>query len=347
MKFTASAIAKLLDGHIAVGNKDIEVSSFAKIEEAGVGQITFLANAKYEPYLYSTKASIVIINNSFEPAEQVNATLIKVKDAYTAVAYLLSFYDTQKREQLTGVEEDTIIHKTAQLAPDVYVGGFTYIAKGVIIGEKSKIFPQVYIGENVVIGSNTCIMPGVKIYDNTIIGNHVIIHGGTVIGSDGFGFVPQSDGSYTKIPQIGNVVIEDYVEIGANVCIDRATMGSTIIKKGTKLDNLIQIAHNVEIGENTVIAAQAGISGSTKVGKNVRIAGQVGIVGHLSIADNTTIAAQSGITKSITEVNTTLMGAPASNHYEALRSQAALRQLPDLLKKIREMEKKIESLLIL
>lgn len=344
MQFSAAQIAVLINGKIE-GNPDTAINSFGKIEEADAGQLAFLANPKYEEYLYTTSASLVIINESQELKEPVKATLIRVPDAYSAFATLLSKYQEMMTRQLTGIQQPSYVGKTATLGQDVFVGAFAYIGEKVVIGDNVKIFPNAFIDNNVKLGDNTIIHAGVKIYHDCILGKNVIIHAGTVIGSDGFGFAPLNDGSFKKIPQIGNVVIEDFVEIGANVTVDRATMGSTVIRSGAKLDNLIQIAHNVEVGNNTVIAAQAGVSGSTKIGNNVMIGGQAGIVGHIQIADGSKINAQSGVSKSIKTPNTVVTGSPAFEYTSALRSQAVSRKLPELEKKIAELEKLVQQLL--
>lgn len=344
MQFTATQIALLVNGKIE-GNPEAAVSSFGKIEEATAGQLAFLANPKYEEYLYSTQASVLLINESQELRQSISPTVIKVPDAYTAFATLLSKYQELMTQQLTGVQDPSYVAKTAKLGSNVFVGAFSYINEKAVIGNNVKIFPHVYVGENVRIADNTILHPGVKIYHDCVIGKNVIIHAGSIIGGDGFGFAPQADGSYKKVPQIGNVVIEDNVEIGANATIDRATMGSTIIKAGAKLDNLIQVAHNVEVGNNTVIAAQAGISGSTKVGNNVMIGGQAGVVGHIQIADGTKINAQSGVSKSVKNPNTALTGSPAYDYTSMLRSQAIFRNLPELEKRIMELENLVKQLL--
>jgi UDP-3-O-[3-hydroxymyristoyl] glucosamine N-acyltransferase len=340
MQFSASQIAQLVNGTIE-GNELALVSSFGKIEEANEGQLSFLSNPKYEEYIYSCKASIIIINKDFILKQNIANTLIRVPDAYTAFASLLTFYQKMQQEQLVGIEQPSFIDTTAQLADNIYVGAFTYIGKNTKIGESSKIYPQVYIGDNVIIGANTIIYAGVKIYYDCKIGENVVIHSGTIIGSDGFGFAPQKDGTYKKIPQIGNVIIENNVEIGANATIDRATIGSTLIKSGAKLDNLIQIAHNVEVGNETVIAAQAGISGSTKIGNNVVIGGQAGIVGHIHLADGTKINGQSGVSKS-TKPNAALTGSPAGDYTQMLRSQSLAKRLPELEMRILELERMLK-----
>jgi UDP-3-O-[3-hydroxymyristoyl] glucosamine N-acyltransferase len=344
MQFTASQMASIINGTIE-GDANAVVSSFGKIEEAQEGQLSFLANPKYEEYLYSTKASVIIINDKQQLRQPVNATLIRVADAYSAFATLLSAYQKMVTSQLTGIQEPVWIHPTANLAENIFIGAFTYIGQNVIVNNNVKLFPQVFLGDNVIVNEGSILYPGVKIYYDCIVGKNVIIHAGTIIGSDGFGFAPQPEGGFKKIPQIGNVVVEDDVEIGANATIDRATIGSTLIKKGAKLDNLIQVAHNVEIGYNTVVAAQAGISGSTKVGNNVMIGGQAGLVGHLSIADGAKINAQSGVSKSIKKIDTAVTGSPAFEYATALRSQAISRNLPQLEKRVAELEKLIRQLL--
>jgi UDP-3-O-[3-hydroxymyristoyl] glucosamine N-acyltransferase len=343
MQFSATQIALLIKGTIE-GDASVEVSSFGKIEEAGVGQLSFLANPKYEDFLYTTKASIVIVGQQLQLKNAVSSTLIRVPDAYSAFATLLKIYQDLAQQQLTGIQQPSFIAPTAKLGSNVYVGAFSYIGNQVEIGENVKIYPQVYIGDGVKIGANSVIHPGTKIYQHCVVGKNAILHAGVVIGSDGFGFAPQKDGTYLKVPQIGNVVIEDHVEIGSNTTIDRATIGSTIIHSGAKLDNLIQIAHNVEIGNSTVIAAQTGVSGSTKIGKGVMIGGQTGVVGHISIADGTKINGKSGITKSIKVPNQAFNGIPAYDFSSSLRAQAALKRLPDLEKRIIEMEKLLKAL---
>jgi UDP-3-O-[3-hydroxymyristoyl] glucosamine N-acyltransferase len=344
MQFTAAQISVLINGKIE-GSADAAVTSFGKIEEAQEGQLTFLANPKYEEYLYSTNASIAIINEGYELRQTVKPTLIRVADAYTAFAQLLSKYQEMATQQMRGIQQPSYIASTAQLGADVFVGAFTYIGEHVNVGSNTKVFPNSFIGDNVQIGDNCIIHPGVKIYHDCILGNNVVIHAGTVIGSDGFGFAPQADGSFKKVPQIGNVVIEDNVEVGANTTIDRATIGSTIIHSGAKLDNLIQIAHNVEVGNSTVIAAQVGVSGSTKIGKNVMIGGQAGLVGHIQIADGTKINAQSGVSKSLKEPYSAVTGSPAGDYTSSLRSQAVFRNLPQLEKRMQELEAIVKQLM--
>lgn len=344
MQFTAAQISILVNGKIE-GNADVMVSSFGKIEEAQEGQLTFLANPKYEDFLYTTNASIAIVNEAYELREAVKPTLIRVADAYTAFAQLLSKYQEMATQQMKGIQQPSHIAATAKLDADVFIGAFCYVGENVKIGKNTKIFPNSFIGDNVQIGDDCILHPGVKIYHDCVLHNNVILHAGVVIGSDGFGFAPQADGSFKKVPQIGNVVIENDVEIGANTTIDRATMGSTCIKAGAKLDNLIQIAHNVEVGESTVIAAQAGVSGSTKIGKNVMIGGQAGIVGHIQIADGSRINAQSGVSKSMKEPYGTVTGSPAADYTSVLRSQAVFRNLPEMEKRIYELEKIVKQLM--
>ena len=342
MQFTAAQLAQLIQGKVE-GDPAATVHSFGKIEEAVAGQLSFLANPKYEEFIYSTGASLIIVNDSFQPKQALSATLIRVPDAYSAFAALLTKYQELKQQQLIGIQEPSHIAKSARLGQNLYVGAFSYIGESAHIGDQTKIYPNCYIGDDVRIGCNCIIHPGVKIYHQCVIGNDVIIHAGTIIGGDGFGFAPQADGSLKKVPQIGNVVIEDQVEIGANTTIDRATIGSTLIRKGAKLDNLIQIAHNVEVGNQTVIAAQAGISGSTKIGKGVMIGGQAGIVGHIQLGDGSKVNAQSGVSKSI-EPGKAVTGSPAYDYTQTLRGQAVSRRLPELEKRIKELEQIVKDL---
>ncbi|NML20550.1 UDP-3-O-(3-hydroxymyristoyl)glucosamine N-acyltransferase [Pseudoflavitalea sp. G-6-1-2] len=344
MQFTAAQIAMIITGKVE-GDPNASVGSFGKIEEAQAGQLAFLANPKYEDHLYTTKASVIIISAAQELKQPVSATLIRVEDAYTAFATLLTKYQEVMTQQMVGTQDPVYVDPSAKLGENIFLGAFCYIGKGVVLGNNVKIFPNAYIGDKVTIGDNSIIHPGVKIYHDCVLGKNVTVHAGTVLGSDGFGFAPQPDGSFKKVPQIGNVVVEDFVEIGANATIDRATMGSTVIKSGAKLDNLIQIAHNVEVGNNTVIAAQAGVSGSTKLGNNVMIGGQAGIVGHIVIADGARINAQSGVSKSIKTSNSAVTGSPAFDYTSALRSQAVSRNLPDLERRIQELERLVQQLL--
>jgi UDP-3-O-[3-hydroxymyristoyl] glucosamine N-acyltransferase len=342
MEFTAATIAGFLKGDIE-GDPDIKVNTIAKIEEGQPGALSFLANPKYEHYIYETKSSIVLVNRSFAGSAKISATLIRVENAYEAFASLLRLVD-QARPRKKGIHYSSVIESSAKIGSDVFIGPFTYIGENCIIGDGCSIYPQVYIGDDTKMGNNCTINPGVKIYHDCILGEGCIIHAGTIIGSDGFGFAPQSDNEFMKIPQLGNVILEDHVEIGANVTIDRATMGSTIIRKGVKLDNLIQIAHNVEVGENSVMAAQTGISGSTKVGKNCMFGGQVGLAGHLKIANGTKIGAQGGILGDVKEENTAIIGSPAIEVKQFLRSSVIFKKLPEMKVKIDSLEKEIESL---
>ena len=342
MEFTAKNIASFLKGKVE-GNQEATVNTISKIEEAKSGSLAFLANAKYNNYLYSTNASIVLINKDYELEKKVKPTLIRVKDSYQAFASLLELYE-QNRFHQTGIEELSFIDPKAKIGENVYVAAFSYVSKNAKIADNVKIFPHVFIGENVKIEENSIINSGAKIYFDCKIGKNCIIHSGTIIGSDGFGFAPQENGEFKKIPQIGNVIIEDNVEIGSNCTIDRATIGSTIIRKGVKLDNLIQIAHNVEIGEKTVIAAQTGISGSTKLGKYCMIGGQVGMVGHIELANNVKVAAQAGVPKSVKKEGTILWGSPAFPINKFNKSYVIFKQLPEYRNKIFELEKQINEL---
>ena len=342
MEFTASQIAAFLKGDIE-GDPEIKVSSVSKIEEGKPGSLSFLANPKYEKYIYETTASIVLVNRSFQPEKSISATLIKVDNAYEAFASLLDLYQ-QSMPQKEGSSSLSSIHPTARIGDQVYIGEFACVSQNASIGNGSKIYPQAYIGDNVKIGENTIIYAGVKIYKECIIGSNCILHSGVVIGSDGFGFAPQEGSAYKKIPQIGNVVIEDDVEIGSNTTLDRATMGSTIIRKGAKIDNLVQIAHNVEIGENTVIVAQVGISGSTKIGKNCMIAGQAGITGHLNIADEVKIAAQSGVAHDHKIKGEIIGGSPAVEIRRYRKATIIQTQLPELREQVLKLVKDVDTL---
>jgi UDP-3-O-[3-hydroxymyristoyl] glucosamine N-acyltransferase len=344
MEFSANQIASIIGG-VVEGNPNATVNNVCKIEEGAPKAITFLANPAYTEYIYSTKASIAIVNNSFSPEKTVpeTLTLIKVADAYKAFATLLGYYNKIKNDK-TGIEQPSFISKSAQLEDNIYIGAFAYIGDNVILKKGAKIYPHTYIGDNVTIGENTVIQAGVKIYADCKIGNNCTIHAGSVIGADGFGFAPNSENNYEKVPQIGNVILEDYVDIGANVTIDRATLGSTIIKKGVKIDNLVQIAHNVEVGENTVMAAQTGIAGSTKIGKNAMFGGQVGIAGHLKIADGVKIAAQSGIGNNIETEGEIVQGSPAFKHSDYKRSFIVFRKLPELKNALDQLKKEFNDL---
>jgi UDP-3-O-[3-hydroxymyristoyl] glucosamine N-acyltransferase len=344
MQFTAQQISDFLDGTIE-GESTVKVSELSKIEDGGEGSICFLSNPKYENYLYTTKASVVILAKTFVAAKPVNSTLIRVTDPYSAFSVLLEMYNEALNadKKKSGVEEPCFIHSSAKIGKNVYIGPFCYIDENVEIGDNCSIFTQTYIGAETKIGDNCTIFPGVKIYNRTKIGNKVTLHSNTVIGSDGFGFAPQKDGTYNKIPQIGNVVIEDEVEIGSSCTIDRATMGSSYIRKGVKLDNLVQIAHNVDIGAHTVIAAQTGVAGSTKIGENSIIGGQVGISGHLNLAKGTQIGAKGGINFN-TEPNKQWHGSPAQPLKDWMRSTVIFKKLPEVDQRIRTLEKKIEEL---
>jgi UDP-3-O-[3-hydroxymyristoyl] glucosamine N-acyltransferase len=341
MKFKAQAIADMIGGEIT-GNPEIEVHTLSRIEEGEAGSLTFLANPKYTPFIYQTKASVVIVSEAFSPEQTLSCTLIRVKDPYSAFATLLEQYN-HLRQQKKGISSLAFIHPEASVSEEAYVGEFAYVGAGAKVEEGARIYPQVYLGENVRIGAESTLFPGVRVYADCNIGVHCTIHAGAVIGADGFGFAPQDDQQYRKVAQIGNVVIEDYVEIGANTTIDRATLGSTFIRKGVKLDNLIQVAHNVDIGENTVIAAQTGIAGSTRIGKNCMFAGQVGIIGHIEIADGVKIAAQSGISSSIRKADAIVMGSPAYDHGLYRKSYIYFRKLPELVQRIDELEKKLKA----
>ena len=342
MVFTGAAIADYLGGEL-IGNEDVQINSVAKIEEGKIGALSFLANPKYKKYLYTTESSVVLINKDLEIDKELKTTIIKVEDAYQSFASLLELYH-QARFNKEGVSEKSSIDETAVLGKNIYIGDFVVIAANVKIGDNVKIYPNTYIDENVSIGENTLIRSGVNIYYDCVIGKDCMIHSGTVVGAEGFGFAPQEDGTYKKVPQVGNVILEEGVELGANTCIDRATMGSTIIKKGSKIDNLIQIAHNAEVGANTVIAAQAGISGSSKIGDHCMIGGQVGVSGHLSIANGTQIAAQSGIGGNIKKENTIIQGSPAFEIGPYKRSYVYFKQLPDMAQRIKDLEIQIRDL---
>lgn len=341
MIFSAKQVAEILNGTVD-GSEDTSVETLAKIEEGTEGAITFFANPKYAPYIYTTEASIIIVSKQFKPEKPIKATLIRVDDPYSAFASLLNFYYSQKTTRI-GISEKASIHQGARIGKNVYIGDFAVIEKGVIIGNNTKIYPQCYVGCDCKIGSDTILYANVKVYEDCKIGNSCTIHSGAVLGCDGFGFAPQEDHQFKKIAQIGNVILEDGVEIGANTTIDRATMGSTIIKKGVKLDNLIQVAHNVVIDENTAIAAQTGIAGSTKIGKNCLIGGQVGFIGHLKIGDNVRVAAQSGIGRDC-ESFETMFGSPAIQARDYKKSLVHQRNLDKYIKRIDELEKQIKAL---
>jgi UDP-3-O-[3-hydroxymyristoyl] glucosamine N-acyltransferase len=339
MEFTIQQIADLLKGEVE-GDNTVKVSTLAKIEEANTGALAFLSNLKYEPYLYTTGASAVIVSDKLELKKPVSASLIRVADPYSSFSTLLAYYQQAVLASKVGVEEPCFMGAGSEIGEGHYRGAFSYIGNNCKIGQHVRIYPQVYIGDNVTIGDNTTIFAGVKLYANTVVGANCTLHAGVVLGSDGFGFAPQADGTYKNVPQIGNVVLEDDVNIGANTTIDCATMGSTIIRKGTKIDNLVQIAHNVEVGQNTVIASQTGISGSTKVGNQCVIAGQVGIVGHINIANKTTIGAQSGVSKSVKESGTIIQGSPAFDYKQNLKAITIFRKLPELQRVLDELKEK-------
>jgi UDP-3-O-[3-hydroxymyristoyl] glucosamine N-acyltransferase len=339
MKFTAIQIASILEGEV-VGNHNVEVYKLSKIEEGSEGSLTFLANPKYVNYIYSTKASIAIVNKTFVPEFEITTTLIKVDDAYKSFSKLLEYYN-QVKLMKSGIEQPSVISENVSYGEGLYLGSFSYVGKNVTIGNNVKIYPNSFIGDNVTIGDNCVFFAGVRIYSESEIGNNCTIHSGSIIGSDGFGFAPKEDGTYDKVPQIGNVIIEDNVEVGSCSTIDRATLGSTIIRKGVKLDNQIQVAHNVEIGENTVIAAQTGIAGSTKIGKNCLIGGQVGIAGHLIIGDGVRIQAQSGIGKNLKE-GETVQGSPAFNYGDFSKSYVHFKNLPKLVHELEQVKKELK-----
>lgn len=336
MEFSAQQISDLLAGQVD-GNPTATVNRLSKIEEGEPGSLTFLANPKYTPFVYTTRASVVIVDKDFQPEKEIAATLVRVESAYQSFAKLLDLYNQIRRDK-KGIEEPSFIAPSSVLGENCYVGAFAYIGENVRMGDRVKIYPHAYIGDNVSIGPDTTIFAGAKVYSDCVIGTAVTLHSGVVVGADGFGFAPNSENNYQKVAQIGNVIIEDHVEVGANTTIDRATLGSTIIRKGVKLDNLIQIAHNVEIGENTVVAAQTGIAGSTKIGRDCMIGGQVGIVGHITIADGVKIAAQSGIGASITRSGEILQGSPAFNIGDYKRTYVHFRNLPALEKRLRTLE---------
>lgn len=340
MEFTANQIASLVNG-IVEGDGNAKVSTFAKIEEGHIGAISFLANPKYSHYIYETQSSIVLVKSDFEPEKPVSATLIKVDDPYATLAMLLDMVSKLMNPQPSGIEQPCFISNGVEIPDDTYVGAFAYVGNNVSLGKGVKIYPQAYIGNNVTIGEGTIIYSGVKIYHGCKIGDNCVIHAGAVIGADGFGFAPTENG-YNKIPQIGNVIIEDNVEIGANTTIDRATMGCTRVKKGVKLDNLIQIAHNVEVGEHTVMAAQAGVAGSAKVGQWCMIGGQVGVAGHISIGDKVSVGAQSGIPSNV-KSGSKLMGYPATDAKDFMRQAVYIKNLGDLNNRVKELEKKIKE----
>ncbi|UCE94088.1 MAG: UDP-3-O-(3-hydroxymyristoyl)glucosamine N-acyltransferase [Flavobacteriaceae bacterium] len=336
MKFTAKQISEILNGEV-FGNPNEEVSKLSKIEEGEKGSLTFLSNPKYNSWLYTTDASVVIVDQKFQPEKEVTSTMIRVEDPYMAFTKLLEFYNNIQLHK-SGIEEPSFVHPSAIYGKEIYLGAFSYISENAKIGDHVKIYPNVFIGDNVVIGDHTTIFSGAKIYSETEIGNNCTIHSGCIIGSDGFGFAPDKNGGYSKIPQIGNVIIEDFVDIGSGTTIDRATLGSTLIGFGVKLDNQVHVAHNVEIGAHTVIAAQTGIAGSTKIGSECKIGGQVGIVGHITIGNKVRIQAQSGIGKSIAD-GEIVQGSPAMPYNDFNKSYVHFRNLPKLCSRLDELEK--------
>lgn len=341
MEYSAQQIADFLNGEI-VGNPHVTVTNLSKIDEIAPGTLTFLANPKYTHFVYQTQASIILVNKDFTPEFPIQATLIKVEDAYQALARLLELVNSAKQEH-QGIDSLAFIASTAEIGENAYIGAFSYIDNHVKIGKNVRIYPHTYIGQHVTIGDHVTIYPGVRIYDDCVIGNRCVIHSGAVLGADGFGFAPNNEGGYDKIAQIGNVVLEDDVEIGANTTIDRATMGSTCIRQGVKLDNLIQIAHNVEVGSNSVLAAQNGVAGSVKIGKNCMFGGQVGVSGHLTIGDNVKLAAQTGVISNIPD-NVTYMGAPAIPHVQYNKAYVVFRKLPEIVREIDALKKEIAEL---
>ncbi len=342
MNFTASLIAEFLKGSVE-GNPEATVTDVSKIEEGLPGTLSFLANPKYEKYIYDTQSSIVIVNADFQAQNAISATLVRVENAYESFAALLRLYE-QSKPRKSGISKMASVSDSASLGKELYVGDFTVISENASIGDKVQLYPQVYVGDHVKIGEGTILHPGVKIYEGCVIGAHCVIHAGAIIGGDGFGFAPNQDNNYEKVPQVGKVILEDHVEIGANTTVDRATMGATILRKGVKLDNLVMIAHNVDVDENTVIAAQSGISGSTKVGKNCMFGGQVGLIGHINIASGVKIAAQSGITKDIKQEGIVIQGSPAFEFGPYQRSYLLFRNLPKLREQINELERKVDGL---
>jgi len=342
MDFSAQAIAQFLGGTVE-GNPDVRVNTVAKIEEGHSGALSFLANPKYAHYIYSSQSSIILVNNDFIAESPIQATLVRVNNAYESFASLLQLY-AQSKKQKQGIEANSFIHDSAKIGENLYLGAFSYISENAVIGNSVKIYPNVYIGDSVKIGDNTIVYPNVTIYEECVIGKDCVLHAGSVVGADGFGFASGEDTNYKKIPQIGNVIIEDYVEIGANATIDRATMGSTILRKGVKLDDHVHIAHNVEIGENTVMAAQSGVAGSTKIGKNCMFGGQVGISPHIRIADGVKAGAQAGIPSDIKKAGSIVLGSPASDISAQKRSMAVYKNLPELRSRLSDLEKIVEEL---
>lgn len=342
MEFTAKMLAGLLQGTVD-GDENATVSDFSKIEDGRPGTLTFLSNMKYSGYIYDTKASIVLVNNDFKPEKPIKATLLRVPNAYEALAKLMQMYNDATAKRPQGIEQPCSIAEGVEIPDDAYVGAFAYIAKGVTVGKNFCCYPQVFIGENVKIGDNVKLYPGVKIYHGCVIGNNVTLHAGCVVGSDGFGFAPKADGTFDKIPQIGNVVIQDDVEIGANTTIDRSTFGSTVIEQGVKLDNLIQVAHNCVVGSNTVIAAQVGLAGSTILGKNCFVGGQAGFAGHMTVPDNCTFAAKTGVTHKITEPGT-YVGSYVMPKTKFFKAHVLFGRLPEIYKDLEDLKKLVAEM---
>lgn len=343
MEFSANQIAEFLNGKVE-GDGEVKVNNVAKIEEGAPGTLAFLANPKYNKYIYTTKASIVLVNHAFKAEKSVATTLIYVSDAYQAFASLLELVAETMFEKKEGIEQPSFVHESAVIGENVYIGAFAYIGKNVKIGNNVKIYPQAYIGDNVSLGDNSTLYAGAKIYHDCLLGNYVTLHAGAVVGADGFGFAPTDTSNYKKIPQIGNVIVEDYVEFGANCTIDRATMGSTIIRKGVKLDNMVHIAHNVEVGENTVMAAQCGVAGSTKIGQDCMFGGQVGLAPHITVANGVKLGAKSGVNSSIKKENATMIGAPVQDYSEWAKSYVLFRNFPKLSNRISELERQLKEL---
>lgn len=340
MEISIAQVAEILQGTVE-GNGEAKVNRLEKIEEATEGSIAFLANPKYTNYIYTTQASGVIVSKEFTPEKDIKSTLIRVEDPYSSFAKLLEAYQQMTAVKKVGTEQPSFQNESATVGEEVYLGAFSYLGENVKVGNRTKIYPNAVIGDNVTIGDDTIIYAGVKIYANCKVGSNCVLHAGVVVGSDGFGFAPQEDGTYKSIPQTGNVIIEDHVDIGANTTIDCATMGSTIIRSGVKLDNLVQVAHNVEVGKNTVIASQAGLSGSAKIGENCQIGGQAGITGHLEMANKTIIGPQAGVPKTIKDEGKIWFGSPIQEHKEFLRTSIILRNLPQLMERVKQLEKKL------
>jgi len=341
MKFKVNTIAEYLKGKVE-GNENIEVQNIADIENAQPGDLTFLSNNKYEPFIYTTKASAVVVNTDFEAKQPLSVSIIRVEDAYMGFTQVLELVEKTVTKEKTGIEQPSFIHESAEIGKDVYIGAFAYVGEGAVLEDGVKIYPNSYIGDNVKIKKNSIVYAGAKLHHEVVVGEHCTIHHGAVVGADGFGFAPQPDGSYHRIPQLGNVILEDFVSIGANTTVDRATFKATVIRKGAKLDNLIQIGHNCTIGENTVMAAQVGLAGTTEVGANCMFGGQVGVGGHLKIANGSKIGPMAGVMSSIKEEGKSFVGAPIMDPKEFFRMTASMRKLPDLIKQVRDLEKKMK-----